>query len=72
MHLVVGEPIVNVFNNDFYESEKIEVSGDEKYNVKNIWTLKPDFIKDSYKLSEDSPLKNKGTDYLDLGIISNN
>lgn len=38
MHLVVGEPIVNVVNNNFYKSGKIEVTGDQKYNFKNnIW-----------------------------------
>lgn len=72
MHLVVGGPIVNVLNNDFYNSDKLNVTGDEKYTVKNLWSLNPDFTKESFSLSEKSPLKNKGTDNQDLGIISNN
>ncbi len=72
MHLVVGEPIVNILNNNFYRSEKIGITGDEKYNLKNVWKLNPEFIEGSYKLSENSSLKNKGTDSKDLGIISNN
>lgn len=69
MHLVVGEPLVNILNNDFYESEKIKVTGDEKYNIQNLWDFKPLFDVETYKLLEDSPLKGKGTDKLDLGII---
>lgn len=68
MHLVVGEPIVNILNNNFYESDKMNVTGDEKYNVQNLWEIKPDFVGESYRLSKDSPLKGKGTDQLDLGI----
>ncbi|MGB5383188.1 MAG: chondroitinase-B domain-containing protein [Lutimonas sp.] len=71
MHLVVGEPIVNVLNNDFYNAEKIEVTGDQKYNFNNLWNLNPNFKEGTYKLSENSPLKGKGTDGLDLGVISN-
>ncbi len=72
VHLVVGEPIVNILNNDFYESDKIAVTGEEKYNVQNLWDLKPSYDAESFKLSEDSPLKGKGTDKLDLGIIDQN
>ncbi len=71
MHLVVGEPIVNIFNNTLYNSETLKVSGDQKYNVKNLWKLKPDFKEGMYELSKTSPLKGKGTDNLDLGITSN-
>jgi poly(beta-D-mannuronate) lyase len=70
MHLVVGEPIVHVFNNNFYNAEKIEVTGDQKYNVKNLWNLNPNFKEGTFVLSENSPLKGKGTDGLDLGLIS--
>lgn len=72
MHLAVGEPIVNIFNNNFYKSEKMNVTGDEKYTVKKLWTLNPKFEEGSYKLSKTSPLKNKGTDTKDLGIIAKN
>ena len=70
MHLVVGEPIVNIFNNNFYNSEAISISGDQKYNIQNLWKLNPEFIEGTYKLSDKSALKNKGTDGTDLGIIS--
>jgi poly(beta-D-mannuronate) lyase len=72
MHLVVGEPIVSITNNDLYKSGGIEISGDQKYNVENLWNLDPKFAELSYKLSKDSALLGKGTDGLDLGIISNN
>lgn len=72
IHLVVGGPIVNVINNDFYNSDKLNVTGDEPYTVKNLWDLNPEFNGESHSLSEKSQLKNKGTDNKDLGIISNN
>jgi len=70
MHLVVGEPIVNIFNNNLYNSEEIQITGDEKYNIQNLWKLNPEFEDTSYKLSNNSPLKGKGTDNKDLGVIS--
>ncbi len=70
MHLVVGEPVVNILNNNFYESDKLMVTGDEKYNVQNLWTFNPGFDGESYKLLENSPLKGKGTDTLDLGNLN--
>ena len=71
MHLVVGEPIVKVRNNALSNSEKLEVTGDQKYFVENQWDLAPKFSDDSsYLLSPDSPLKGKATDGKDLGIIT--
>lgn len=69
MHLVVGEPVVNILNNNFYESDKLNVSGDEKYNVQNLWTFNPNYDNESFILLENSPLKGKGTDALDLGLL---
>lgn len=69
MHLVVGEPIVNVLNNNFYQSGKMIVTGDEKYNEQNSSTIDPNFIPDTYQLSNNSALKGKATDGSDLGII---
>ncbi len=69
MHLVVGEPIVNILNNNFYNSDTLEVTGDQKYNLKNLWTFKPGFKEGSYNLSDNSLLKSRGTDNLDLGVI---
>lgn len=70
MHLVVGEPIVNISNNNFYESEQLIVTGDEKYNVENLWTINPEFIEGTYQLSEGSGLKGKAVDGSDLGIVA--
>lgn len=70
-YLVVGEPIVNILNNNLFESEDFILRGDQKYNMANIWKLNPNFIEGTFKLSANSPLKNKGTDGFDLGIISN-
>ncbi|MBQ4913648.1 DUF4957 domain-containing protein [Maribacter sp. MMG018] len=70
MHLVVGEPIVNVKNNALSNTPKLTVTGDQKYTVENQWELAPKFS-DSiyYTLSADSPLRGKATDGSDLGLI---
>ncbi|NJB82887.1 polysaccharide lyase 6 family protein [Wenyingzhuangia aestuarii] len=67
MHLVVGEPVVEVYNNNFYKSGDLNITGDEKYDVKNVWKLDPK-LTENYTLSATSPLKNKGTDRQDLGV----
>ena len=72
MHLVVGEPIVNVVNNNYYKSGKIEVTGDQKYNVKNLYSTEPIFKEGTFELSDDSSLKGKATDLKDIGTISKN
>ncbi|MFD2542706.1 polysaccharide lyase 6 family protein [Lacinutrix gracilariae] len=72
MHLVVGEPIVNVVNNNYYKSGKIEVSGDEKYNIENLFNIAPTFKEGTFELTNASPLKEKGTDQKEIGIISQN
>ena len=68
MHLVVGEPIVNIRNNNFYQSDLLKVTGDQKYTVENLWTMNPDFEEGSYQLSASSGLKGKATDGSDLGL----
>lgn len=70
VHLVVGGPVVHIENNDFYNSDGLKVTGDEKYHTKNLWHMSPDFSKDSFSLGADSPLKGKGTDGQDLGTLS--
>lgn len=70
MHLVVGEPIVNIFNNNYYKSGDIKVTGDEKYTVENLYNIEPAFMEDSFKLTETSELKKKATDGKDIGIIA--
>ena len=72
MHLVVGEPIVNVLNNNYYESGEIRVTGDEKYTVENLYNLPSNFMEGSFELSDDSKLKKQGTDGKDIGIIAKN
>ncbi|WP_010519985.1 polysaccharide lyase 6 family protein [Croceivirga radicis] len=68
-HLVVGEPIVNVVNNAFYASDKLTVTGDQNYNAANLWELEPRFKDKTYSLESNSPLKGKGTDGKDLGLL---
>lgn len=70
MHLVVGEPIVNVLNNDLFNSDKLIVTGDQKYTVENLWNLNPDFTEKTFNLSDKSKLKGKATDGSDLGLIT--
>ncbi|MBU2938245.1 polysaccharide lyase 6 family protein [Lacinutrix sp. C3R15] len=72
MHLVVGEPIVNVVNNNYYKSGKIEVTGDEKYNIENLFNIEPTFKEGSFELTNDSALKEKGTDKKEIGIVTQN
>ncbi len=68
MHLVVGEPIVQIRNNNFYNSDTMIVTGDQKYMIENQWSLPPGFSDGTYDLRNDSPLKGKATDGSDLGI----
>ena len=72
MHLVVGEPIVNVVNNNYYKSGKIEVTGDEKYNVQNLYNIESTFKEGTFLLPENSNLRGKATDKKDIGIIVKN
>lgn len=70
MHLVVGEPIVHIFNNNYYRSGDIKVTGDEKYTIENLYKVKSSFKNGSAELTDDSELKLKGTDGNDIGIIA--
>ena len=72
MHLVVGEPIVNVVNNNYYKSGKIEVTGDQKYNIENLYNIEPIFKEGTFELLDNSSLIGKGTDQKNIGTISNN
>ncbi len=69
-HLVVGEPIVSILNNDFYDTDKMEVTGDQKYTVENVWNLAPEFNEGTPFLMPNSNLSGKGTDGLNLGVIT--
>jgi len=69
MYLVVGDPIVNIKNNNLFITDKIEISGDQKYTIENLWNLNPEFSEGTFQLSEKSELKGKAIDGLDLGII---
>lgn len=70
MHLVVGGPITNISNNDFFKTDKTIITGDEKYNEKDNMTLNPEFQEGSYQLKSSSPLIGKGTDGKNIGILS--
>lgn len=67
MHLVVGEPIVNILNNNFYNTDKMVITGAEKYVEKNSTSLDPQW-NESFQLNAGSPLKGKATDSSDLGL----
>ncbi|WP_435133078.1 chondroitinase-B domain-containing protein [Formosa sp. A9] len=72
MHLVVGEPIVNVVRNNFYQADDMRVTGDQKYTVKDNLNVNPEFVNtDAFKLPKASPLKGKATDGKDLGVLHN-
>lgn len=70
MHLVVGGPIANVHHNNFFNSEKVTVTGDQPYHIYSLWGLDPQFERNTfYALQNTSPLRAKADDGLDLGII---
>ncbi|MEM8887513.1 MAG: polysaccharide lyase 6 family protein [Bacteroidota bacterium] len=68
MHLVVGEPVIRIFNNNLYNSGKI-ISNDPAYQTSNLSSQKPEWSSDSYQLSTNSSLKSKGRDSKDLGLL---
>ncbi|MEM6804029.1 MAG: alginate lyase, partial [Bacteroidota bacterium] len=68
MHLLVGEPVIKLLNNNLYNSGKI-ISNDPTYQTENISNQKPKWEADSYQLSANSSLKSKGRDQKDLGIL---
>lgn len=70
LHLTVGEPIVQLFNNNYYATDKVTISGDQKYLEQNTLYVDPGFKENnSYELNENSPLKGKATDGADIGLI---
>ena len=69
MHLVVGGPTVNILNNNFFNTDKMIVTGDEKYVEKNTTFLNPEFQENTYLLKDNSPLKGIGTDGKNLGRL---
>ncbi len=71
MHLVVGGPIAKVHHNNFFNSEKVTVTGEQPYEINSLSFLAPDFENEtSFLLKDNSPLRSKGDDGLDLGIIN--
>ncbi len=71
MHLVVGGPIAKIHNTNFFNSERVTVTGDQKYEIDHLWSFDPKFKNtNTYQLTEDSPLRKKGDDNLNLGVIN--
>ncbi|MGB3775079.1 MAG: chondroitinase-B domain-containing protein, partial [Leeuwenhoekiella sp.] len=70
MHLVVGEPIVEILNNNFYNADGLQVTGDQEYTVKNSFNIEPQYVKGSYVLKPSSQLSGKGTDGENVGTLS--
>ncbi|MEM8897254.1 MAG: polysaccharide lyase 6 family protein [Bacteroidota bacterium] len=68
MHLVVGEPVIKILNNNLYNSGRI-ISNDPAYQTSNLSSQNPAWSADSYQLSANSPLKAKGRDNKDLGLL---
>ncbi len=68
MHLVVGEPVIKILNNNLYNSGRI-ISNDPAYQTRNLSSQDPAWSADSYQLSANSPLKAKGRDNKDLGLL---
>jgi len=68
MHLVVGDPKVSILNTNFFATDKLKITGEEKYSEENSSYVEPKFI-GNYELSPDSPLVHKGTDGLNIGLI---
>lgn len=69
MHLVVGEPVIKILNNNLYNSGRI-ISNDPAYQTSNLSSQNPAWSADSYQLSANSPLKAKGRDNKDLGLLA--
>ncbi|WP_109299108.1 chondroitinase-B domain-containing protein [Aquimarina sp. AU474] len=70
MHLVVGGPIAKVHHTNFFNSEKVSVTGDQKYKIDSLWAINPKFKNNiTYTLQEGSSLHNKGDDGKAIGII---
>ncbi len=70
MHLVVGEPIVTILNNNYYKSGKIWITGDQKYRLENLYDIDPAFD-ESFRLPKNSPLRTMGMNGEALGLINN-
>jgi len=66
-HLVVGDPIVEITNNNFYKTDGVEITGDQPYTVNNNLSLDPQFGID-YQLPAGSPLRTKGKNGVSMGL----
>ncbi|WP_417444433.1 polysaccharide lyase 6 family protein [Joostella sp.] len=70
-HLVVGEPIVDISNINFHNTPKPIITGDQKYNMEELYDVAPVFT-DSYIVSKESKLNNQATDGKNIGLIKEN
>jgi len=69
MHLVVGDPVINVVNNNFHSTSDI-ISNSNAYLNSNNLKYNPQWnTNKSYELEANSELKNKATDGGDIGRI---
>ena len=72
MHLVVGEPVVEIANVNLSDAGNVE-SNSPAYSAKSITREKPEWVPGgTYQLLPGSTLVGKGDDGKDLGIIKNN
>jgi poly(beta-D-mannuronate) lyase len=71
IHLIVGDPVVQLLNNNYYATDKVAITGDQKYLEQNTMSLDPGFkSKATYELNDNSPLKGKATDGSDIGLVT--
>jgi poly(beta-D-mannuronate) lyase len=69
LELIVGEPVVNILNNNFFKTEKTVITGDQKFNEKDNTFTDPGFSDSkTYQLNANSTLKGKANDGLDVGL----
>ncbi|MFC6268448.1 polysaccharide lyase 6 family protein [Frigoriflavimonas asaccharolytica] len=69
LELIVGEPVVNILNNNFFKTESTLITGDQKFTEKDNFMIDPAFTNKNYELPSNSTLNAKGTDKMNIGLI---
>lgn len=71
LHLIVGDPVVQLLNNNYYATDTAVITGDQKHVEQNTMYLDPGFKSNAtYQLNDHSPLKGKATDGSDIGLVT--
>ncbi|PRP66192.1 polysaccharide lyase 6 family protein [Nonlabens agnitus] len=69
-HLVVGDPIVNITNNNFYQTPTPVITGDQRFVLKNNTSIDPQ-LNANYQLPDTSPLRTTGKNGSIIGLQEN-